>query len=981
MADFGVAIVVVVWLHLCFCFCFCFCLNHEGDLLLDAKAGLEDPSHTLSDWDAATDAIACSWTGVTCSGDTVTAVDLTNLGLTGPFPAALCRLPNLAFLSLSFNYINSSLSDSALAPCAVLTHLDLSQNLLVGRLPDALAALPYLTYLDLSGNNFSGPIPPSFGRFPRIQALSLVANLLTDNIPAFLGHLTTLRQLNLSYNPFAAGRIPPALGDLASLEVLWLAGCGLVGKIPPSLGLLSNLTDLDLSGNALSGCIPATFANLSSAVQIELYNNSLRGSIPLGFGKLRSLVRFDASMNKLDGPLPDDIFDGPRLESAHIYSNRLSGGIPAGIARSTSLVEVRLFANRLSGSLPPDLGTNSPLTLLDLSDNLLTGSIPASICDGGALEQLLLMNNMFSSSLPDGLCRCQKLARVRLSNNRLSGEVPAGFWGLPHLWLLELRGNSFSGGISPLIARGANLSDILIDDNQFTGSIPSEMGSLSKLYEFSASNNRLSGPLPSSLRNLRELGKLDLHHNLISGELPRDIHSWSKLSELNLADNALAGCIPPELGELPVLNYLDLSRNLLSGEIPIQLQNLKLNEFNLSNNRLSGALPPLFAREAYRNSFLGNPELCKDSSGLCPVPHGRSYSHSFIWSLRCVFVSAALIFLVGIAWFSWRYRIYMKENLPSDESKWTLTSFHKLRFSEHEILNCLDEDNVIGIGGSGKVYKAILSNGQIAAVKKLWGSSYKDQSTDDSFEAEVATLGKIRHKNVVKLWCCCSHRDCKLLVYEYMPNGSLGGLLHGSKGGMLGWPTRYKIAVDAAEGLSYLHHYCVPPIVHRDVKSSNILLDGEYRAKIADFGVAKVTEMVEKGPKSMSGIAGSCGYIAPEYAYTLRVNETSDVYSFGVVILELVTGKLPIDPELGEKDLVKWVSSMVSHKGMEHVIDPKLNLCHKEEISKVLSVGLLCTSSLPTNRPSMKKVVKMLREVNAERKQGETAVLLLERCS
>ncbi|KAG0489415.1 hypothetical protein HPP92_008226 [Vanilla planifolia] len=299
-----------------------------------------------------------------------------------------------------------------------------------------------------------------------------------------------------------------------------------------------------------------------------------------------------------------------------------------------------------------------------------------------------------------------------------------------------------------------------------------------------------------------------------------------------------------------------------------------------------------------------------------------------------------------------------------DKSNWTLTSFHKLGFSEYEILDCVDEDNVIGRGASGKVYKAILSNGEAVAVKKLWGSCKeadgKEQKEDDGFEAEVTTLGKIRHKNIVKLWCCCTHKDCKLLVYEYMPNGSLGDLLHSSKGGILDWPTRYRIAVDAAEGLSYLHHDCVPAIVHRDVKSNNILLDGEFRAKVADFGVAKV---IGKGPDSMSVIAGSCGYIAPEYAYTLRVNEKSDIYSFGVVILELITGKLPVDAELGEKDLVKWVCATMEHKGIDQLLDAKLDLRFKEEISKVLHVGLLCSSSLPINRPSMRRVVKMLLEV------------------
>jgi serine/threonine protein kinase len=188
----------------------------------------------------------------------------------------------------------------------------------------------------------------------------------------------------------------------------------------------------------------------------------------------------------------------------------------------------------------------------------------------------------------------------------------------------------------------------------------------------------------------------------------------------------------------------------------------------------------------------------------------------------------------------------------------------------------------------------------------------------------------------------------------------------------LDWPTRYKIAVDAADGLSYLHHDCVPPIVHRDVKSNNILLDGDFGARVADFGLAKVVETTGKGIKSMSIIAGSCGYIAPEYAYTLRVNEKSDIYSFGVVLLELVTGRRPVDPEFGEKDLVKWVCTTLDQKGVDHVLDSRLDSCFKEEICKVFNIGLMCTSPLPINRPSMRRVVKMLQELGIENQMKPT---------
>lgn len=780
--------------------------------------------------------------------------------------------------------------------------------------------------------------------------------------------------LNLSYNPFFPGPIPPELGNLTNLQVLWLTACNLVGEIPHSLGRLNKLTDLDLAINDLHGPIPASLTDLTSVVQIELYNNSLTGGLPPGMSKLTKLRLLDASMNRLSGPIPDDLCQ-LELESLNLYQNSFEGTLPVSIADSPNLYELRLFQNKLSGELPQNLGKNSPLKWIDLSDNQFSGSIPATLCEKGAMEEMLMINNAFSGEIPASLGECQSLTRVRLGHNRLSGEVPVGFWGLPHVYLLELADNQLSGPIAKTIAGAANLSVLLIAKNKFSGSIPEEIGWVENLMEFLGNDNKLSGALPESIVNLRQLGMLDLHNNELSGELPRETQSWVKLNQLNLANNQLSGKIPSGVGNLSVLNYLDLSGNRLSGQVPVGLQNMKLNVFNLSNNHLSGELPPLFAKEIYRNSFLGNPGLCGDLDGLCES-RAEAKSQGYIWLLRCIFILAGLVFVVGVVWFYFKYKTFKKANRAIDKSKWTLMSFHKLGFSEYEILDCLDEDNVIGSGASGKVYKVVLSNGEAVAVKKLWRGKVKECESDDvekgwvqddGFEAEVDTLGKIRHKNIVKLWCCCTARDCKLLVYEYMPNGSLGDLLHSSKSGLLDWPTRFKIALDAADGLSYLHHDCVPAIVHRDVKSNNILLDGDFGARVADFGVAKVVDASGKGAKSMSVIAGSCGYIAPEYAYTLRVNEKSDIYSFGVVILELVTGKLPVDPEFGEKDLVKWVCTTLDQKGVDHVIDPKLDSCYKEEVCKVLNIGLLCTSPLPINRPSMRRVVKLLQEAGTEK--------------
>lgn len=951
------------------------CLNQEGLYLQQLKLGFDDPDGFFSDWDDTAGDTPCHWSGVTCSepgSGFVVAVDLSNANVAGPFPSVLCRLTGLKFISLYNNSINGTLSDD-LSTCRSLVHLNLAQNLLTGTLPHSLSELPELKYLDLTGNNFSGDIPTSFGLFQKLEVISLVDNLIDGKIPAVLGNISTLKQLNLSYNPFSPGQIPPELGNLTNLEVLWLTGCNLNGPIPDSLGRLSKLVDLDVAINKLTGPLPISITDLSNVVQIELYNNSLTGELPAaGWSKMTALRLLDISMNLFTGSVPEELCS-LQLESLNVYENELGGKFPEIISNSSNLYELRLFGNRFSGNLPKALGKNSPLRWVDVSNNLFSGEIPATLCENGALEELLMIHNSFSGSLPASFSKCRSLQRVRLGYNKISGEVPEGFWGLPDVSLLELVENSFSGRIGKTIAGAGNLSTLNIANNKFSGELPDEIGFLKNLIEFSGSNNQFSGSLPSTMVNIHQLTKLDLHNNGFSGEIPTGINSLKKLNELNLANNKFSGNIPDKIGELSVLNYLDLSGNQISGKIPTGIQNLRLNQLNLSSNSLIGDIPPVYAKKIYINSFLGNPGLCGDIEGLCD---GKSVTKNtgYIWLLRSIFVLTGVVLILGVGWFYYRYKAFKTtKETTIDKSKWTLMSFHKLSFSEYEILGALDEDNVVGTGASGKVYKVVLSNGDTVAVKKLWAGSKpggqedleNGSGHDNGFEAEVDTLGKIRHKNIVRLWCCCSTRNCKLLVYEYMPNGSLGDLLHSSKSGLLDWPIRYKIAVDSAEGLAYLHHDCVPPIVHRDIKSNNILLDGDFGARVADFGVAKVVDGNDKGGKSMSVIAGSCGYIAPEYAYTLRVNEKSDIYSFGVVILELVTGKLPVDPEFGEKDLVKWVCTTLDQKGLDVVLDPKLDSCFKEEICKVLNIGLLCTSPLPINRPSMRRVVKMLQEIGS----------------
>ncbi|KAJ1268176.1 hypothetical protein BS78_07G116800 [Paspalum vaginatum] len=918
--------------------------------ILAAKSALSDPASALVVWDPRLSRSPCRWPHLLCSdrSPAVASLLLSNLSLAGTFPSPLCSLESLA-------------------------HLDLSYNSLTGPLPPCLAALPSLTHLDLAGNEFSGQVPGSYGAgFPSLATLSLAGNVLSGAFPGFLFDVTTLEELLLAYNPFAPSALPENVSGLTSLRVLWLSGCGLVGEIPPSIGSLGSLVNLDLSTNNLTGEIPSSIRRLENVVQIELYSNRLTGSVPEGLGALKRLQFLDASMNRLSGEIPADLFHAPSLESLHLYQNDLSGRMPATLGQAPALVDLRLFTNRLVGELPPEFGKKCPLQFLDLSDNRISGRIPAALCSAGKLEQLLILNNELFGPIPPELGQCRTLTRVRLPNNRLSGPVPPDMWGLPHLYLLELVGNKLSGTLDPIIAMAKNLSQLLISDNGFTGALPAQIGALPALFELSAANNMFSGPLPASLAEVSTLGRLDLRNNSLSGEVPRGVRRWQKLTQLDLANNRLTGTIPPGLGELPVLNSLDMSNNELIGDVPVQLENLKLSLLNLSNNRLTGALPPLLSGSMYRDSFVGNPALWRDT---CPSGRrARTGRRGLVGSVTSILAVAGVVLLLVVAWFC--YTSYRRQHSGhaaeprgggrdgSSRPRWLLTSFHKVEFDEDDIMSCLDEDNVVGMGAAGKVYKAVLGGGgedAVVAVKKLWGDEGKaaESTGKDSFDAEVATLGRIRHKNIVKLWCCIRSGDCRLLVYEYVSNGSLGDLLHGGKSGLLDWPARHRIMVDAAEGLAYLHHDCAPPIVHRDVKSNNILLDAELGAKVADFGVARI---IGNGPAAVTAIAGSCGYIAPEYSYTLRVTQKSDVYSFGVVMLELVTGKKPIGEELGDKDLVRWVHGGIERDGLDSVLDPGLAGASKDDMVTVLHVALLCTSSLPINRPSMKTVVKLLVE-------------------
>eukprot|EP00253_Pinus_taeda_P027106 PITA_27106 len=487
---------------------------------------------------------------------------------------------------------------------------------------------------------------------------------------------------------------------------------------------------------------------------------------------------------------------------------------------------------------------------------------------------------------------------------------------------------------------------------------------------------------------------------MLEGSIPDEIGSCKSLSVINLVRNRLDGNIPNNLGSIEALNSLNLSSNELSGSIPSSLSELTLSSIDFSNNQLSGAVPNSLITVGNRGSFSGNEGLCAksfngdDTLAACSTSsYSRDESRKLKLAAGLIAGAAMLISAIGLILFRWSIQ-YQADSLEKKENpSWRLIAFHNLSFDVEDISRVFllkGDENVIRNGESGKVYRIGIPNNETVAVKHLWTSTkmdmddiYMDKNKKNSYnsynnkneniyrdhdhrlaKAEVETLGTIRHKNIVKLYCYLSNSHSNLLVYEYMPNGNLFEALHSHND--LDWPSRHKIALGAAHGLAYLHHDFSLAIIHRDVKSTNILLDQFYEAKIADFGVAKVLQACNRGGDSITVFAGTHGYIAPEYAYSLKVTEKSDVYSFGVVLLELITGRVPIETEFGEnKNIVSWTSGKIlKSEDLIAVLDSKISKSFKDQIIPILKIAVSCTHRLPALRPSMRKVVQMLLDAD-----------------
>ncbi|KAL4574901.1 hypothetical protein LXL04_021741 [Taraxacum kok-saghyz] len=954
--------------------------------LLALKSSLKDPLGTLHDWDPLKPGTQCSWSGVKCDlkSDLVDSLDISNRNLSGRIPPEIRYLTGLRHLNISVNQFAGPFP-TVIFDLSFLQTLDVNHNLFSSVFPEGISKLKRLMFFDAYSNSFTGPLPTEFVGLRFLEHLNLGGSYFEGEIPESYGRFQMLKFLHLAGNDLR-GEIPAELGFLTSLEHLEIGYNGFSGEVPMQFGLMSNLSLLDVSSASLSGEFPIGVTNLTKLETLLIFKNNLHGEIPAAIGKLKSVKMLDLSNNNFAGSIPEEISSLMNLTELSLMNNRLTGSIPEGVGELPMLEYLFLWNNSLTGILPQKLGSNSRLQRLDVSSNSLSGPLPPNLCLGNNLFKLILFSNKFSGVLPPSIANCKSLYRFRIHDNRLNGTIPIGFGSLPNISYMELSKNNFSGPFPGDLPNAPKLEYLNVSENSFDSTLPANIWNSPSLQIFSASFSKLTGKIPE-FKSCENFYKIEMEGNQLSGTIPWDIGHCVKLISLSLQRNSISGIIPWEISSLPSITEVDLSHNLLTGTIPSVFGNCStLEGFNVSYNQLTGPVPAsgIAFSTLHPSSFTGNEGLCggvirkpcRTQTEPEPKPQRPKKTTGVTpWIVSAAFGVGLCILIAGIRCF----RANNQQRFVAEEVEtgpWKLTAFQRLNFTADDVADSLSmTGKIIGTGSTGTVYKTEMPGGEIIAVKKLRGKHKETIRLRKGVLAEVEVLGNVRHRNIVRLLGCCSNRECTMLLYEYMPNGSLDDLLHGKNkcdNLVADWFTRYKIALGVAQGICYLHHDCDPVVIHRDLKPSNILLDGEMEARVADFGVAKLIYCNE----SMSVIAGSYGYIAPEYAYTLQVDEKSDIYSFGVLLMELISGRRSVESGFGEgNSIVDWVRSKIKSKeGTKEVLDKNAGgSCNlvREEMMCILKIALLCTSRNPPDRPSMRDVVSMLLEAKPKRKSPE----------
>ncbi|PUZ63182.1 hypothetical protein GQ55_3G047600 [Panicum hallii var. hallii] len=895
-------------------------------------------------WNSSTP--VCDWTGVTCtrsgSGSSlvVTNITLSNYGISNrSIFASICHIYTLQSLDLSRNSFTDLGDLFPTSSCRMkegLLSLNLSSNKLSHSLSD-LSGFPQLEVLDLSFNLFpSENLSAYLGSFPRLRSLNLSSNKLIGDIPVSMAG--SLAELVLSGNQFS-GSIPLALFNYGNLSLLDLSQNDLNGAVPDEFKSLPKLQTLLLSGNNLSGKIPPSL-NVTTLTRFAANKNSFSGLIPTWITKHVRML--DLSYNHLNGSIPPDLLSHPGLQSVDLTSNMLEGTIPNSLSRS-------LFRLRLGG-------------------NKIGGNIPNSICDGMSLAYLELDNNQLMGNIPSELAKCKKLSLLNLASNQLQGPLPDGISSLEELVVLKLQNNSLNGHIPNTFS--ASLSTLNLSQNSFTGQIPSRVFELQKLSTLDLHGNNISGGIPISISSSKSLIELNLGYNALTGTIPTMATTLS--TSLNLSHNYLSGSIPSNLGSLIELEILDLSYNNLSGEVPSSLGSMQsLTQLVLSYNHLSGSVP--IFRQDVEIDIEGNADLINGNGNNNSISTtGKKKPHNVVIIIFTIAGAVVgLCVLAVIVMMSLSKRIYRVEDegLSTGECvshiiNGHLITMNSIHTSAIEFMKAMEavcnHQNIFLKTRFCTYYKAVMPNGSTYSVKKLNSSDKIFQNgNQEKFAREIEVLGKLTNSNVMVPLAYILTVDSAYLIYEHAYKGTVSDLLHGEKSDVIDWPSRYSIALGVAQGLTFLHG-CTQLVLLLDLSTRTIHLKSTNEPQIGDIELCKIIDP-SRSTGSFSTIAGTVGYIPPEYAYTMRLTMAGNVYSFGVILLELLTGKPSVS---NGTELAKWALSLSARPDQrEQILDTRVSgtsiAVHSQMLS-VLNIALSCVAFSPDARPKMRNVLRML---------------------
>ncbi|KAG6602019.1 Receptor protein kinase TMK1, partial [Cucurbita argyrosperma subsp. sororia] len=803
-----------------------------------------------------------------------------------------------------------------------VTRIQIGRQNLQGTLPSNLQNLSALERLELQWNKISGPLP-SLSGLTSLQVLLLSGNQFTS-IPAdFFAGMSSLQAVEIDDNPFSAWEIPASLRNASTLQNFSANSANVSGQIPAFLcgDDIPGLTNLHLAFNNLEGGLPSS---CSGSQLVSLWVNGQK------------------SVNKLSGNV-DVLQNMTSLSEIWLHSNSFSGRLP-DFSRLKDLQVLSLRDNKFTGLVPSSLMNSESLKVVNLTNNLLQGPVP--LFKTGVVVDLANDSNSFCLSKP-GECdsRVNSLLSIvkfmgfpqRFAEN-WKGNDPCNEWiGIScrnqSITIINFQKMGLSGVISSEFATLKGLERLVLADNNLTGSVPEELTSLPFLTELDVSNNQLSGKIPNFRSNVMintkgnpDIGKETSDSSMNGAPLSSNSKGAGSNGGRNSGDgekkhNSMVGVIVVSVvGGLFVV--------FLIGLVVVCVYKRKQKRFSQVQSPNALVVHPRYSgsdNESVKITVAGS------SVSVGAISETRYGDSSEVGDIQMV------------------------------ESGNMVISIQVLK----NVTNNFSEENVLGRGGFGTVYKGELHDGTKIAVKRMESGVIKSKGLTE-FKSEIAVLTKVRHRHLVALLGYCLDGNEKLLVYEFMPQGTLSRhLFNWIEEGLrpLEWTKRLTIALDVARGVEYLHGLAHQSFIHRDLKPSNILLGDDMRAKVADFGLVR---LAPEGKGSIeTRIAGTFGYLAPEYAVTGRVTTKVDVFSFGVILMELITGRRALDESQPEESmhLVTWFRRMQINKESFHkAIDSTIDRTEETfaSISTVAELAGHCSAREPQQRPDMGHAVNVL---------------------